>query len=186
LFFLFFLAHFVSRSLYRNRALGPVNEKVYTIAKDGLNVSFSMTVLTDVSNNMVPLFIDIREQSNTQWDFVRFVMSAIQCGYLRPGDFLVVDNASIHSGTDSWDFLNFILDIAEVSLKFLPTYSPEFNPCELVFSYIKNDLRLHRKLDDDLVPAILRAMIRLTRVHVLKCYLHCICVSLILFNLFPD
>jgi len=42
------------------------------------------------------------------------------------------------------EFMSDILNNAGVHLIFLPTYSPELNPCENVFGYVKNWLRKYR------------------------------------------
>ena len=91
--------------------------------------------------------------TNDQWDFCVFILNAISSQFLLPGDILVLDNASIHRGKDSIGILKRILDIFQISIWYLPTYSPELNPCELVFGYVKNRLRTKRRrreLDVDL------------------------------------
>jgi hypothetical protein len=42
-----------------------------------------------------------------------------------------------------------------VTIQFLPAYSPELNPCELVFALVKNGLRRHgiESLFDDVIVA---------------------------------
>lgn len=56
---------------------------------------------------------------------------------LEPGHVLVLDNARIHHGTR----LQEIVQKAGCSLLYLPPYSPDFNPIELVWSWIKNQVR---------------------------------------------
>jgi transposase len=149
-----------------------------------LDLSFSLTILTDVSPfPTFPLLIDIRENSNDQWDFLTFIISSIRMGYLRAGDYLILDNASVHGGTESWPLLKEILDAAEVSIVFLPTYSPEFNPCELVFAFLKQELRINRNLEEDFIPELLRSLIKIDRAHIIKCYLHCLVTFYCLFTL---
>jgi hypothetical protein len=87
-------------------ALGPVNESAYAVGRDDLNLSYSLTILTDISgNNELPIFFDLREDSNNQWDFFRFVIEAIKMGYLKAGDNLDCDNARVHGRRESWDWL---------------------------------------------------------------------------------
>jgi transposase len=54
---------------------------------------------------------------------------------------LILDNARVHGGADTFDFLLEILGNAGVELMYLPAYSPELNPIELVFASIKQYLR---------------------------------------------
>jgi transposase len=176
----------VSRHLFRQTALGPVNEVRRSYGSDDLNLSYSLTILTDISsNNLFPIFIDIREESNDQWDFLIFIIEAIKGGFLKAGDYLIMDNAKIHGANESWDILKAILDAAEITLLFLPTYSPELNPCELVFSFLKSDLRLHRQLSKNFTAQLLRSLVKINRAHVIRCYLHCLSnVSFIFFLYF--
>ena len=63
------------------------------------------------------------------------------------GDYLLIDNAPVHLGEEIQTELMQILSEAEVTLCRLPTYSPELNPCELVFGLMKNHLRNWRGSD---------------------------------------
>lgn len=139
----------MSRDLYRQQALSQVGDKVNVIRGGDLSTSLTMTLLTDLSPSAPRhLFVQLREASNTQWDFILVVTAAIDAGHLVPGDTLIADNASVHKGEDSFDVLLELLDAYNISLMFLPKYSPEFNPCELVFGLLKNHLRCYRKTDD--------------------------------------
>ena len=44
---------------------------------------------------------------------------------LRPGDIVIMDNLSSHKGTRTRE----MIEAAGADLKFLPPYSPDFNPC---------------------------------------------------------
>jgi transposase len=48
-----------------------------------------------------------------------------------------MDNAPIHKAEDMLRVLEPILDLANVRLFFLPKYSPELNPCEMVFAQVR-------------------------------------------------
>jgi transposase len=50
----------------------------------------------------------------------------------------VMDNAPIHVADDMLGVLETILDLADVRLFFLPKYSPELNPCEMVFAQVRS------------------------------------------------
>ena len=56
---------------------------------------------------------------------------------LRPGDIVIMDNLSSHKGIRSRE----LIEAAGASLKFLPPYSPNFNPIENAFSKLKAMLR---------------------------------------------
>lgn len=133
--------HFASRSLNRQLALGQRGEPVIVVRGTSLKGSRTMTILTDLSNPVNPLFVEVKNGKNNQWDFFKFVLDAVASGYLVPGDVLILDNAKIHHGDDTIYVLQEILETLQISIMFLPTYSPELNPCELCFAQIKNTFR---------------------------------------------
>ena len=97
-----------------------------------------MTLMTTLSGDR-PILFDLREQSNTQFDFLNFLCFLIEEGHLMEGDWLVCDNGIVHVGSDTLDVVFDLLEASSIHLLFLPTYSPELNPCELV-----SDSRGHR------------------------------------------
>ena len=84
---------------------------------------------------------DIRTGTNTALDFLETVFALITHGTLAAGDFFIVDNAAIHFAEEIQYPLEAVLAVARVRLVFLPTYSPELNPCELVFGRVKSIIR---------------------------------------------
>ena len=56
---------------------------------------------------------------------------------LRPGQVVVLDNLSAHTGERVRD----LVTAAGARLLFLPAYSPDFNPVELAFAEVKERLR---------------------------------------------
>ena len=62
----------------------------------------------------------------------------VEQGAFLEGDYLVMDNAAVHTGRRHEDELRSVLASAGVTLVYLPTYSPELNPCELVFARLKH------------------------------------------------
>ena len=91
---------------------------------------------------------------------------AVNAGYLRPRDILICDNAAIHARAKTLADLQELLEMHCIELCFLPAYSPEvdlsfslislyqFNPCELVFGYVKIYLRNYQgssvELEEDI------------------------------------
>ncbi len=58
------------------------------------------------------------------------------------------------------------------SYRMLPTYSPELNPVELIFAFVKDQLR-KRPIDADLESSIREVMATIDRGDVIHYYLHC-------------
>jgi transposase len=59
---------------------------------------------------------------------------------LRPGDIVVLDNLAVHKHPA----IQAAIEAAGASLRFLPPYSPDFNPIELAFAKLKAFLRAAR------------------------------------------
>jgi transposase len=56
---------------------------------------------------------------------------------LRPGDTVVLDNLAAHGSKQAHD----LIELAGASVRFLPSYSPDYNPIEKMWSKIKEYLR---------------------------------------------
>jgi transposase len=76
---------------------------------------------------------------------------------LRPGDVVVLDNLAVHKHPD----VRAALEQAGVHLRFLPPYSPDFNPIELAFAKLKAFLRAARPRSFDQVCALIATALRL-------------------------
>jgi transposase len=59
---------------------------------------------------------------------------------LRPGDVVVLDNLAVHKQPE----VRAAITHAGAHLRFLPPYSPDFNPIELAFAKLKAFLRAMR------------------------------------------
>ena len=59
---------------------------------------------------------------------------------LRPGDVVVLDNLAVHKHPA----IRAAIDAVGASVRFLPPYSPDFNPIELAFAKLKAFLRAAR------------------------------------------
>ena len=60
----------------------------------------------------------------------------------NPRSIAVMDNCSIHHVEEVADLFN----SAGILLLYLPPYSPDFNPIELAFSYVKHYLKDHEDI----------------------------------------
>jgi len=165
--------HFVSKDVIFKKCLGPINKRIMVINNLSLDERLTTTCLTTPQRFEKPLEIWTRNDSNTQWDFMKFILHCIEHGALVSGDYLVVDNASVHAGLDSYPILESILKGFGLKLVFLPTYSPELDPVELVFAFVKNFLRHYRKSTDDLLQSIVVAFSQISSLQILKMYAHC-------------
>ena len=89
---------------------------------------------------------------------------------LKPGDIVVMDNLSPHKSDDT---LKLIME-AGAQVLFLPAYSPDFNPIEMMWSKIKSCLRsAEARTVADLVNAIGQALARITAKDALGWFTYC-------------
>ncbi|KAL0491603.1 PcrB [Acrasis kona] len=91
------------------------------------------------------LFTDLKSDGVTQYDVLNFFVAAIETGYLsRRLEYILMDNAKTHCAEDTFETMMRIFDAHGVTPIFLPTYSSEFNLCELVFAVAKMFLQSYR------------------------------------------
>jgi transposase len=101
----------------------------------------SITGFCSIVGDRKPLLYRIHEGNNNAEEFACDVESALLCGYLRPGDFLVLDNAAYHMGKENDVLEDWLWEDHGVMLIFLPPRSPEWNPIELVWAILVRRLR---------------------------------------------
>ncbi len=80
-----------------------------------------------------PMLIDGAMDGDTFLAYVRQVLVPT----LSPGDIVIMDNLSAHKGVA----VRATIEAAGAELRFLPPYSPDFNPIEFTFSKLKALLR---------------------------------------------
>ena len=76
---------------------------------------------------------------------------------LRPGDVVVLDNLAVHKQPE----VRATILAVGAELRFLPPYSPDFNPIELVFAKLKAFLRAARPRNFDQVTALMAIALEL-------------------------
>ena len=76
---------------------------------------------------------------------------------LRPGDVVVLDNLAVHRQPD----VHAAIAAVGASLRFLPPYSPDFNPIEQAFAKLKAFLRAARPRTFDHVTTLVAAALAL-------------------------
>ena len=98
--------------------------------------------MTSLTSDM-PCWVDApRAGNNDAIDFMGTMLWLLENGALPSGAIILMDNARIHDAASIRDDLAGLLNLNNVHLAFLPAYSPELNPCELVFAWVKEKLRV--------------------------------------------
>ena len=89
---------------------------------------------------------------------------------LRDGDVVVMDNLSSHKRQSTRK----LIENAGATLLFLPPYSPDLNPIEMIFSKIKQLLRsMACRTGEALWKAMQSVLDRVTASDALNCFKHC-------------
>jgi transposase len=89
---------------------------------------------------------------------------------LRPGDVVVMDNLSSHKGAST----RASIEAAGATLLFLPPYSPDLNPIEMIFAKVKQSLRsLACRTREALWGAMQSVLDRITASDSANCFRHC-------------
>lgn len=89
---------------------------------------------------------------------------------LQPGDILFLDNLSAHKVAG----LEELIRSCGAHLIYLPPYSPDFNPIELVWSKVKTILRrLKARTLPDLIEALKQALQAITTQDIHSWFAHC-------------
>lgn len=83
----------------------------------------------------------------------------VLCPTLWPGDIVVMDNLAPHKNEDTVA----LITATGASVRFLPAYSPDLNPIEMMWSKVKASLRAaEARTHPDLLAAIGQALRRVT------------------------
>ena len=89
---------------------------------------------------------------------------------LRPGDVVIMDNLSSHKRPR----VRQLIEAAGARLVYLPAYSPDLNPIELIFAKIKQLLRsLACRTRETLWSAMQSILGRVTPSDAANCFKHC-------------
>ena len=89
---------------------------------------------------------------------------------LRPGDIVIMDNLSSHKRVRT----RVLIEAAGAELEFLPPYSPDLNPIEMIFSKVKQLLRsLGLRMRDALWASMQSVLDQVTPSDAHNCFEHC-------------
>jgi transposase len=109
-------------------------------------------------------------EGTTDTETFRAYVREVLAPTLRAGDIVVMDNLSPHKNDQT---LALIFE-AGAQVLFLPAYSPDFNPIEMMWSKIKSLLRsAEARTAADLIAAIGQALARITSKDALAWFTHC-------------
>jgi len=90
-------------------------------------------------------------------DSFRAYVEQVLAPTLRPGDVVVLDNLAVHKQPE----VHAAIAAAGAQIRFLPPYSPDFNPIEMAFAKLKAFMRAARPRTFDHVTALTAAALTL-------------------------
>ena len=109
-------------------------------------------------------------EGTTDTESFRAYVQAVLVPTLRPGDIVVMDNLSPHKSDPT---LALITQVG-AQVWFLPAYSPDLNPIEMMWSKGKQWLRsAEARTHADLITAIGQALALVTPQDALNWFAHC-------------
>src|SRR5713226_739291 len=156
-------SHIAMTPLY---AYAPRGQRA--IGKVPRNYGANMTLLASLSMHGMgeALILDGAADTATFEVYIEQILAPS----LRPGQIVILDNLSIHLGSQ----VKQAVEAKGCRLVFLPAYSPDFSPIEEAFSKLKTFLRrVGARTREDLQEAIAQALTRITAQDALGWFTHC-------------
>jgi transposase len=109
-------------------------------------------------------------EAATDGDVFLTYLREVLCPTLQAGQVVVMDNLAAHKV----DGVRKLIEDAGATLRYLPPYSPDFNPIEPCWSVVKQRLRqLKARSLDALDAAIPQALSLISPAIVQNCFRHC-------------
>jgi transposase len=109
-------------------------------------------------------------EAATDGDIFLAYVEQVLCPQLRPGDVVVMDNLAAHKVAGVRD----LIERAGAELRYLPPYSPDFNPIEKCWSKVKQLLRAAKARSlFSLETAVAEALAAVTPQNAQACFRHC-------------
>jgi len=106
----------------------------------------------------------------TDTDIFRAYVADVLCPSLRAGDIVIMDNLSSHKSEPTLE----IIRASGAKVLFLPAYSPDLNPIEMMWSKIKTFLRAKQaRTQEALLEATREAFTMITRKDATNWFAHC-------------
>ncbi len=166
-------SHCVSKELLSTRICGPRGANLRVFDEFPNDERLNVLLLTSIEHANAPLFYAVNNGTNDSWSFLQFVIDAVYAGYVVNGDILVMDNASVHRGVAMCAYLDQLVAHVGAHIVYLPTYSPELNPCEYVFAHMKHWLRRNPHPGVALPRRLIQSLAEVQVGDVLSFYSHC-------------
>lgn len=148
----------------RGRAL--CGERVYASSPHGHWQTTTMISSIRVDGSTACLTVDGATDTEAFEAYVQHVLNPT----LRPGDIVIMDNLSPHKGVA----VQRLIEQAGAEILFLPSYSPDLNPIEKMWSKVKSGLRtIEARNQQALNDAIAASLSSITRQNAINWFASC-------------
>lgn len=150
----------------RLRGRAPIGERLVAKVPHGHWKTTSLIAALGVKGMRCSAVVDGAINRDVFDAFVDQVLSP----ELRPGDVVILDNLSSHKS----EHARKVVESRGAKLVFLPPYSPDLNPIEMVFSKIKQLLRsMACRTRDALWRGMQSVLDAVTPSDAVNCFRHC-------------
>lgn len=114
------------------------------------NTRYNITAALNVNLLFAPFLFEGYSNASTYETYVEKVLAPS----LKPGMTVVIDNASFHKSKK----VTQLIEAVGCSVKFLPPYSPDFNPIEHHWAAVKNSIRRAAEIKTDFYESAVQAL----------------------------
>lgn len=153
-------------NMVRTRGRAPVGERLIAKAPHGHWQTTTLIAALGVEGVRCSTVVD----GAVNGDVFEAFVGQVLVPQLRPGDVVILDNLSSHKR----DRTRRLIESAGAQLLFLPPYSPDYNPIEMVFAKVKQLLRsLACRTREALWQAMQSVLDQVTASDAVNCLRHC-------------
>lgn len=152
--------------MLRRRGRAPVGERLVEKTPHGHWKTTTLIAALGIDGVLCSTVVD----GAVNADVFEVFVARVLLPKLRPGDLVVMDNLSSHKRKRTRKRI----EAVGAALVFLPPYSPDLNPIEMVFSKVKQALRsLACRTREALWEAMQPVLDQVTACDAMNCYRHC-------------
>lgn len=149
-------------------ARAPLGERAYDVAPKRKGGKLSLLAAIS-AQGLNPTQCLIHEGAMDTNAFLSYLQKVLVPS-LKKGQVVILDNFTVHHNHEA----RRLIEAKGCYLLFLPTYSPDFNPIELLFSKIKAYLRKCKpRATEALMTVLQEALTMVTPQEVRACFSHC-------------
>ena len=158
----------VNIGLTRNYGRSRGKERVKDTVPFNRPVRTTIVSSIRLTGEYVPKIIDGAMNAARFKEYVEKIL----CPTLKPGNVVIMDNLSVHKVKG----IKEMIESVGASVKYLPPYSPDFNPIELMWSKMKSYLRSWKiRIKEKLPEAGINALSFVTEDDCHGWFCHCGC-----------